>query len=234
MTARVTASAVERSFTDRRGRIVTALAGVSLAIERGAFVGFSGPSGCGKTTLLSLLGGLDRPTAGRVELDGVDLGGASDAALSRARRGVGFVFQHAPVLRGLALWENVTYPLVPLGVPTVERRERAVALLRDVGLDDRIDERPEVLSGGERQRLGVARALVADPPLLIADEPTSQLDDAAARDVIALLRAAHDAGRTVLVATHDARLLAQAGAVHRMAAGRLVSAGAVGQEAQAG
>jgi len=221
MTAVVTATGVERTFIGRGGRVVKAVAGVSVAVERGALVAFCGPSGCGKTTLLSLLGALDRPTAGSVVLDDVDVTRASDAVLSRARRGVGFVFQDAPVLRGLALWENVTYALVPLGVPPRERRSRAQRLLAAVDLAARMDERPEVLSGGERQRLGVARALVDDPALVIADEPTSQLDDDAADDVIALLLAANAAGRSVVVATHDPRLVRHATMVYRMIAGRL-------------
>ena len=213
--AAVAAERVERVFRSRGRPDVAAVRGVDLVVPRGAFVVLTGASGCGKTTLLALLGGLDRPTAGRVVLDGVDLTGASDAALSRARRRVGFVFQHAPVLRGLPLWENVTYPLVPLGATTAERRRRAAELLADVDLADRADDRPEVLSGGERQRRGVARAL-------LADQPTSQLDDASAERVADFLAAAHAAGRTVVAATHAAHLLRHATHTLAMRDGRLV------------
>ncbi len=182
---------------------VRALDGISLAVERGAFLAVTGPSGRGKTTLLALLGALDRPTSGLVLFDGEDLGGASEPHRSRVRRRLGIVFQSSPMIERLPLWENVTYPLVPRGVPTRERRRLAKALLERVGIVGRDAARPEELSGGERQRVGVARALAADPEAILADEPTSDLDRGTAEAVVALLREFHASGRTVIVATHD-------------------------------
>jgi putative ABC transport system ATP-binding protein len=200
---------VRRVFRSATGD-VRALDGLSVAVERGAFLAVTGPSGRGKTTLLALLGALDRPTSGLVLFDGEDLGGASEPHRSRVRRRLGIVFQSSPMIERLPLWENVTYPLVPRGVPTRERRRLAAALLERVGIRGRDGASPEELSGGERQRVGVARALAADPEAILADEPTSDLDRATAEAVVALLREFHASGRTVIVATHDPVLEAMA------------------------
>lgn len=216
MTALFEAREVSRTFRD-----VRALDGVSLSVERGAFLAVTGPSGCGKTTLLALLGALDRPTQGVVLFDNMDLGGASEPERSRVRRRLGIVFQSSPMIRGLPLWENVTCPLVPRGVPSRERRRIAARLLERVGVAHRDGARPEELSGGERQRVGVARALVADPEAILADEPTSDLDRETAAAVVALLREFHAAGRTVVAATHDPAIEALATATCRLRDGRL-------------
>ncbi len=200
----------------RRFRDVCALDRATLAVPRGAFVAITGPSGCGKTTLLALLGALDRPTSGTVLFDGHDLGGASEPYRSRVRRRLGIVFQSSPMIEGLPLWENVTYPLVPRGVATRERRRIAAALLERVGIRGRDGARPEELSGGERQRVGVARALAADPEAILADEPTSDLDRETAAAVVKLLREFHAAGRTVVAATHDPAIEALATETFRL------------------
>ncbi|HVG93139.1 MAG TPA: ABC transporter ATP-binding protein [Planctomycetota bacterium] len=210
------ALAAARQHRSRDGRRIDALRPVDLVVRRGAWVTVTGPSGAGKTTLLWLLAGLDRPTSGRVRLAGEDIQDASEGRLARLRRRLGLVFQDAPMLRRMTAWENVACPLVPRGVAASERRARALALLGRVGLEDRSEARPEELSAGERQRVGVARALVADPEILIADEPTSQLDRASAERVVRVLREAHAAGATVVVATHDPVLLEGASLVLRL------------------
>ncbi|MCE9635949.1 MAG: ATP-binding cassette domain-containing protein, partial [Planctomycetes bacterium] len=178
---------------------------------------------CGKSTLLALLGALERPTTGAVLHDGADLGGASESELSRVRRGVGFVFQSAPMIRGLPVWENVTQALVPRGVGPKERRAAAASVLDRLGVAFATDRRPEEISGGERQRVAFARAIVAGPRLLLADEPTSQLDPESAAAVVAAIRSVHADGCTVIVASHDPAVLAVAGEVHPMRNGRRVA-----------
>jgi putative ABC transport system ATP-binding protein len=210
-----------RRYPAARGGEVSALDRVSLSVEPGSFVAVAGPSGGGKTTLLGLLALLDRPTEGRVLLEGRDLSEVSEAERSRMRRRIGVVFQATPSIRGLPVWENVAYPLVPLGVAGRERRARAAAVLEQVGIGGFLDQRPEDLSGGELQRMGIARALVGEPRALVADEPTSNLDPASAAAVGAILRAVHARGATVVVATHAPDLLEVAGRVHVLEAGRL-------------
>lgn len=215
------AHAVSRIFRSGAGTRIRALEEVTLTVPRGAFLAVTGPSGGGKTTLLSLLAALDRPTSGTVHFDGQDLRRASEGERSRVRRRLGLVFQQAPMLRGLPVWENVAYPLVPRGVGPAERRRIAAALLERVGITGREEARPEELSGGERQRVGVARALVADPEALVADEPTSDLDRESSEAVVALFREIHAAGKTVLVASHDPAILALGTATCRLRDGRL-------------
>jgi putative ABC transport system ATP-binding protein len=200
---------------------VRALHEVSLTIARGSFTVLTGPSGSGKTTLLALLGALERPTQGRVLFDGRDLGPLSDVALARTRRRMGFVFQDFSLIPALPVWENVTYPLIPRGVSTRGRYQRAQALLAQLGLEDRLRARPRELSGGEQQRVAVARALAGQPEVLLADEPTSNLDRESGRALLALLRAIHQEGKTVVVSSHDPAALELATASCKLEAGLL-------------
>ena len=213
--------AVTKRYLGRRSAETVALAGVTLSIPRGAFVVVSGPSGGGKTTLLSLLGALDVPTEGSVHFEGRDLSGVSEAERSRVRRRIGFVFQSSPMIRGLSVWQNVTYGLIPTGVDPAQRRKRAATLLDRMGLSTVLDERPAALSGGELQRVGIARALAGDPVALLADEPTSNLDRASSDAIVALLADTHRAGTTVVVVTHDPRFTPLATRSFALDGGRL-------------
>jgi putative ABC transport system ATP-binding protein len=200
-----------------------ALQDVSLTLPAGSWSVFTGPSGSGKTTLLSLLGALDRPSRGEVLFEGEDLTRFSDLALARVRRRIGFVFQDFSLLPRLPLWQNVTYPLVPRGIRRAERLRRAEAVLARLGLAGFEARRPEELSGGERQRVAVARALAGDPEVLIADEPTSNLDPDSAAAVRQVLTGLHAAGAALVIATHDPHLVAQAAHVYELRAGNLLS-----------
>jgi putative ABC transport system ATP-binding protein len=204
-------------------RAVDALRGVDLAVERGEFVALVGPSGSGKSTILNLIGGLDRPSAGQVWVDGVELSAGDEGALTAHRRQrVGFVFQSFHLLPRLTAEENVAIPLMFSGVAERARRERARALLARVGLAGRLDHRPAQLSGGEQQRVAIARALVGEPALLLADEPTGNLDTGTGGEIMALLRALNrEHGLTVLVVTHDSEVAAFAGRVLRLRDGLL-------------
>jgi putative ABC transport system ATP-binding protein len=211
--------------TDRGPPPVRAVDDISLSVSRGEIVALAGPSGSGKSTLLHLLAGLERPDAGRVEFTGTDLAGLSDGELTRHRlRNVGIVFQRFHLLEAFSARANVALPLIELGVRKRERRSRASAALERVGLGDRIDHRPGQLSGGEQQRVAIARALITEPDLLIADEPTGELDTEAGRRV---LREFHELGdeRAVVLASHDRDTLAVAGRVVRLQDGKRESAG---------
>jgi ABC-type lipoprotein export system ATPase subunit len=186
------------------GSTVTALDRLSLDIARGAFFGIVGRSGSGKSTLLNLLGGLDTPTSGAIEVDGVALSKARGDELARYRREkVGFVFQQFNLIPSMTAQQNVELPLVFADVPASERRRRAAELLDRVGLGARRAHRPLELSGGEQQRVAIARALAARPAILLADEPTGNLDSATAAAVTGLLKRFHDEGQTVVLVTHD-------------------------------
>ena len=196
---------------DTGGAKVLALRGVDLAIARGEFVAIMGPSGCGKSTLLNLLAGLDRPTAGEVRLDGERIDQLSETELARLRRRhIGFVFQFFNLMPTLSAVENVELPLLLVGRRRKDARRSANELLSELGIGDKHAAAPVQLSGGQQQRVALARALANTPDIVLGDEPTGNLDSAAAREVLGLLRGARDRGQTVLLVTHDARVAAAA------------------------
>jgi len=203
---------------------VTALDHVSIQVEPGEFVAVMGPSGCGKSTLLHLLGGLDRPTSGAVTIDGCALSNLSDAKLTELRRHkIGFIFQFFNLIPVLNAVENAALPVTLDGVSQAEAKERAKEWLIRFGLGDRLGHRPDQLSGGQQQRVAVARALVADPALILADEPTGNLDTRASEEIAGLLRQmANDWGRAVVVVTHDPRIAAHADRIIFLKDGRIV------------
>jgi putative ABC transport system ATP-binding protein len=190
---------------------VLGLRGVDISIERGEFVAIMGPSGCGKSTLLNLLAGLDRPTAGEVWLDSERIDGLSETDLARLRRRkVGFVFQFFNLVPTLSAVENVELPLLLVGRRRREARRSANELLSDLGIPDKHGAAPAELSGGQQQRVALARALANRPQVVLADEPTGNLDSAAARDVLGLFREARSLGQTLLLVTHDASVASTA------------------------
>ena len=186
---------------------VNALAGIDLGIKRGSFVAIIGPSGSGKSTLLHLIGGLDRPSAGSIKVDGLSLEELDENALAGFRRTkVGIIFQAFNLIPGLSAVENVAFPLRFNGSVRQLRKTRALKVLDDVGLSDRAQHRPGELSGGQQQRVAMARALINDPEIILADEPTGNLDTRSGGQVMELLAALHHQGRTVLVVSHDPRV----------------------------
>jgi putative ABC transport system ATP-binding protein len=194
------------------GRVqVAALRDVNLTIEAGEFVAVLGPSGSGKSTLMNLIGCLDRPTTGTYRLGGQDVAMLTGDDLASVRgRNVGFVFQSYDLLPRTSALENVATPLMYQAIGRRERLVRAQAVLERLGLGDRLDHHPNELSGGQQQRVGIARALVTDPPIILADEPTGNLDTVSGADVLALFRHLHRTGRTVILITHDADVASHA------------------------
>jgi len=205
------------------GRAGPVLREVSLQVPRGQFLYLTGPSGAGKTTIMRLLLGAELPTRGRVRVGGKDLGRLGPRGLARFRRRVGFVFQDFKLVEGLSVFENVALSLRVAGVKGPRLVERVEQVLKQVGLERASGERIDNLSGGEQQRVAIARAMAADPPLILADEPTGNLDPQNAREVMRLLRSAHARGATVILATHDPALLGlvPGARVVRLAGGRL-------------
>jgi len=203
---------------------VFALRGVDVSIARGEFVVVQGPSGSGKTTLINLLGLLDHPDAGDVRLDGRSVSGMNDDALADARRDrIGFVFQSFSLVPVFTAEENVAYPMALRGVPEPESRSRARALLASVGLEDRAAVRPDLLSGGERQRVAIARAIANGPEVVLADEPTANLDSGTAAGILDLMRDLNTGRRvSFVVATHDPRVAERAGRILTLRDGQFV------------
>jgi len=204
--------------------VVRAVDGVGFRLPRGKMVALRGPSGCGKSTLLNLIGALDRPDSGKLIVDGVDVSRLSGGGeVAYRRRKVGFVFQQFNLVPQLSATENVTLPMEFVGGTNGASKSRARELLRRVGLaQDRHERRPAKLSGGEQQRVAIARALANEPPIILADEPTANLDSKTGRLIVELLRSLRKEYRTVIIATHDADIAAEADIILEMRDGRLV------------
>ncbi|MBI1315493.1 ATP-binding cassette domain-containing protein [bacterium] len=214
---------IRRSFP-MGGEMLEVLKGIDLDIVRNEYIALMGPSGSGKSTLMNLLGCLDTPTSGRYVLNGQDVSAMSDNELAEVRnREIGFVFQTFNLLPRSTALENVALPLVYAGVGKEERLERARNMLGMVGLSDRTDHRPNQLSGGQRQRVAVARALVNNPSIILADEPTGNLDTKTSIEIMGLVREIHEAGNTIIVVTHEEDIAALARRVVRMRDGLIES-----------
>ncbi len=204
--------------------IINALDGVDLQIARGDYVAIMGPSGSGKSTLMNVIGCLDKPDAGEYWLNGTLVSNLRDRQLAAIRnREIGFVFQTFNLLQRATSLHNVEVPLIYSGIPRHERRERAKAALAKVGLTERLDHTPNELSGGQRQRVAVARALVTNPSILLADEPTGNLDSNTAREIMELFDELHGSGNTIVLVTHDAEIADHARRVIRMLDGKIES-----------
>lgn len=201
---------------------VKALQDVTLFIEKGSLTVFQGPSGSGKTSLLSIIGAIDRPTRGKVYFNEKDITELSEDSLTYLRRRAGFVFQQFNLIRGLRAWQNVAIPLIPLGISERIQKERAIELLKRVGLAERLEHMPEEMSGGEQQRVAIARALINDPDVLFLDEPTSNIDSETAELILHLLKELRSKGKTIVLSTHDERITEGADAVYTLRKGRLI------------
>jgi putative ABC transport system ATP-binding protein len=225
MTVKISLRGVRKRF-EVKGRPIDALAGIDLEIGSGEFFCIVGPSGCGKTTLLNLLGGVDRPSSGTILIDGQELTNMNERALETHRlRRVGFVFQFFNLIPSITAFENIELPMVMAGTPEEECRTRARHLLGLVGLEAKGQKRPEELSGGEQQRVGVALALANDPALILADEPTGNLDSTNAAAIANLLKSlATEHGKTVIMVSHDPKTVEVFPTVYSMRDGRFLSA----------
>jgi len=203
---------------------VPALRGIEMVVERGEFTALAGPSGSGKTTLLNLIGGLDRPTVGEIRINGVSLEGMSESALTRLRlEKIGFVFQAYNLIPVLSAVENVEFVMLLQGIPAEERRERARRILQEVGLEDMMDRRPSQLSGGQQQRVAVARSIVANPHLVLADEPTANLDSKTGHDLLdIMLRLNSEKNITFIFSTHDHQVMERARRLIQLRDGKVV------------
>jgi len=204
--------------------IVKVLKGIDLDIQKGEYVALMGPSGSGKSTLMNLLGCLDTPTSGHYELNGVDVSSMSDDQLAEIRnKEIGFVFQTFNLLPRTTALDNVALPMVYAGAGKAQRHERAAKVLHDVGLSDRMDHKPNQLSGGQRQRVAVGRALVNEPSIILADEPTGNLDSKTSLEIMQLFDDIHKAGNTVILVTHEEEIAAHAHRVIRLRDGVIES-----------
>ena len=220
-TAVIQLRGVYRTYTVG-GQSLHALNDVDLDIARNEYVAIIGASGSGKSTLMNLIGCLDRATRGEYRLEGTPVGGMNETELARIRnREIGFVFQSFNLLARASALKNVMQPLVYRGISRAERRERAREALERVGLGDRLDSRPNELSGGQRQRVAIARALVGKPAILLADEPTGNLDSHTSREIISLIDQVHDSGQTVIMVTHEPDIAAHCRRVIRLEDGRV-------------
>ena len=219
----VNASDVRKTY--RMGTIeVNALQGINLLINRGEFLSIMGPSGCGKSTMMHILGCLDRPTSGHVLLDNVDVDKLDDNSLAEIRnKKVGFVFQTFNLLPKLNAIENVELPLIYAGVRFEERRKKALELLEIVGLNDRATHKPSELSGGQSQRVAVARALINNPSIILADEPTGNLDSRSGEEIIRLFAELNDRGNTIIMVTHDQEIANHGQRIVRLKDGLVVA-----------
>lgn len=203
---------------------VRALDGVDLSIERGEYLAILGPSGSGKSTLMNMLGCLDTPTRGDYHLDGSDVAKLEANQLAAIRnQNIGFVFQSFNLLEYASALDNVALPLVYAGVSAKQRKQRAAALLEQVGLGDRLDHKPNQLSGGQKQRVAIARALVNDPQILLADEPTGALDSKSGAEIEALFNQLHSEGRTIIIVTHDNALAERTKRIITIKDGRIIA-----------
>jgi putative ABC transport system ATP-binding protein len=213
-----------RTYRPAADVVIHALRGVSLTVHRGEFVAIMGTSGSGKSTLMNMLGALDEPSSGTYRLDGIDVAKMDEDALSDLRnRKIGFVFQSFNLVPRTTAIANVALPLAYAGLGRADRDRRAVAALRAVGMGDRVHHLPAELSGGQQQRVAVARAIVTDPPLILADEPTGNLDSRSTEDVLDIFAALGEQGRTVVLITHEDEVAERAGRVIRVADGQIIS-----------
>ena len=211
-----------KTYVMGKGIEVNALCNAYLTVNEGEFLCVLGPSGSGKSTLLHIIGLLDRPSAGHVFIDGKDISKMTPEEQAKIRgKKIGFVFQTFNLVPSLRAWENVALPLVIQGVGVAERRERAVKILTDLGMGDRADHYPSQLSGGQRQRVAIARALSNDPRVILADEPTGNLDTKTGNDVLNIFKKLHDEGRTVIIITHDEEITKVAERIVRIRDGTL-------------
>jgi putative ABC transport system ATP-binding protein len=218
----ITMRGLKKAYT-RGKQDIPVLDGIDLDIQEGAFEALMGPSGSGKTTLLNLIAGIDRPTTGSLEVAGTDITKLSEGDLAAWRaRHIGFIFQFYNLLPVLTAFQNVELPLLLTGLPKAERRKRVETALRVVGLEDRMDHYPRQLSGGQEQRVAIARAIVTDPTILVADEPTGDLDRKSAEEVLKLLGTLHKKfNKTIVMVTHDPEAAKAAEIVRRLDKGQL-------------